>query len=747
MMTRTTRGALACLPVLASALSLALLVTWTRPAVGVGQASIGAGSPSYSPDVGQAFQPVTDGRAGACYSFYYDPPQGPDRPFIPLAYDAGSRWDRFDFAWPTIEPANDLWNFSAYDTLVDDLDAAGMNIVGILLWTPDWAATGGLTGLSQPDFDRRPSGWYAPVSHALLSPLVINAASSPPHGLYLPWYDVNNHWGDYVYTVVSRYGDRVKHWEMWNEPEWSYFWTGTSIDYAQLLKVGYQATKAACPDCAVLFGGLHYWQNPSFYRWVLNILNTDPTAPQNNYFFDAMSVHLYSRASSIYDEVNNIHSGMSTYNVGDHPIWLTETGVPVWGDPQVASQPKYDYAATQEEAAAYVIQSYANAWASGVGRYFFFRTHDADMNEYFGLIRNDRTLRPAYNAYQVATTYLISPTFVTRVSTDSHTNVTLWGTPHGKVSVLWNDSPITSVYTLPAAINTATLVDRLGITETVTATEGVYTFTLPGATANLVSNPDDYIIGGDPFVVIETEVPNAPPTSAVHSLAEITYSPVVTVIWEGWDNQSGVWLYDVQVRDGAGEWADWLHSTSAVSESFAGQHGHTYYFRSRATDFVGNRGTWPEEAQAHTTFDLSSTLHLSIGAFFADENRNEVWDRPVNQQVNEPASFMMAFAPFRAGEGMNVVARTEEITLTQVEVHFRDGSGHDVVSPTVGSTWEFTATVYAGEVYQLWTASVDHRRVISLTWPSGGKMYTYTYEALGLWPLARIYLPVAFRDG
>lgn len=672
----------------------------------------------------------TDGRAGACYSFYHDPPGGSDRPFIQMALDAGSRWDRFDFNWPNIEPdRNDNWHFEAYDTLVDDLDEAGMkNIVGILLWTPDWAATRGVKGLEMPSSDRRPPGWYAPVPRALPAPLAVSAASSPPRGLYLPWNDPNNHWGNYVYTVVSRYRDRVKHWEMWNEAEWSYFWTGSDADYAQLLKVGYQATKAACPDCTVLFAGLHYWADPTFFERVLDILNDDLDAPGNNYFFDVMSVHFYSRSSNAYDMVKHIRSRMKAY-VPDHPIWLTETGVPVWGDPQTP-QSKYDYAATQDEAAAYVIQSYANAWASEVERYFFFRTHDADMGEYFGLIRNDHSLRPAYVAYQVATTHLISPTFVTRAPTGSHLRVTLWGTPRGKVSVLWNKSPVTGVYTLPAAMPTATFVDRWGVTRTLTAANVltgaaeyyVYTATLPAASANLVSDPNDYIIGGDPLIVIETETPSEPPTSTVHPLAEVTYSPTFTVTWEGHDNQSGVWIYDVQVRDGdGGEWAYWQHATSSTSGQFTAQHGHTYYFRSRATDRVGNRGAWPGAPQAHTTLHLSSTLHLSVAAFFADENRNGTWDVPITA--------------------------TNESTLTQVTLHFRDAAGHDVVSPTVGSAWEFTTTIYAGQTYELWATSADHMRVLPLTWPRGGEVYTVTYPVLGLWPVARSYLPLMLRGG
>ncbi len=663
----------------------------------------------------------TDGRAGACYSFYYDPP--PDRPFVHKAQDAGSRWDRFDFNWHNLETSDGVWDpvvRDGYDTLVNDLHAAEMNMVGILLWTPDWAATGGVTGLPLPGFDQRPSDWHAPAPHDPMSPLVASAASSPPQGLYLPWDDPNNYWGRFVYKVVDRYDDKVKHWEMWNEPEWPYFWTGTSTDYAQLLKVGYQATKAACPDCTVLFGGLHYWMNTNYYKWVLNTLDDDPDAPDNNYFFDVMSVHLYSRSSSIYNEVNNIRSGMTTYNVADHPIWLTETGVPVWGDDAVAPKAKYDYAATQNEAAAYVIQSYANGWVSEIERYFFFRTNDADMGEYFGLIRNDHSLRPAYVAYQVATTHLISPTFVTRTPTGTHQCVTLWGTPRGKVSTLWNESPTAGVYTLTAALPTATLVNRWGITETIAATGSIYTLTLPGATANLVSNPNDYIIGGDPFVVVESETVNEPPTSTVRSMPAVTYTPTFTVAWEGHDNQSGVWLYDVQMRDGAGgEWADWQSSTTITYSQYAGEHDHTYYFRSRATDHVGNRADWPESSQVSTTLDLSSIFHLSVETLFADENRNDVWDKPISA--------------------------TGEITLTEVTLSFRDEAGQDVVTSTVGGSWEFTTTVYAGQTCLMWADSADNVRALWFTWPRGGEVYTATYSALGLWPVTRSYLPLVLR--
>lgn len=662
----------------------------------------------------------TDGQAGACYSNYYE--HG-NRPFLPLLHAAGVRHDRVDFRWPVIEPKNDRWDFGPYDELVADELAQGVDLVGILQWTPAWAATGTQwTALTGPP--QRPPGWYAPIVQTRSSsvPLMRSVSSAVPSGLYLPWDDPGNHWGDFVFRTVSRYSDTVRVWEMWNEPDgvWGAWrpWDGSPADYARLLKVGYQAAKAANPDATVLFGGLMYWADPTFFERVLDVLNDDPTAPANNYFFDVMSVHFYSRSSDAYDKVNHVRSRMMAY-VPDHPIWLTETGVPVYDGAYPGL--RTDFSATEAEAAAYLVQSYANALAADVQRYHWFRAHDGDMAEHFGLTHDETYLRPAYVAYQVATTYLISPTFVTRESAGPYVQVTLWGTPRGRVSVLWNQSPTPGVHTLPAVLDAATVVDRWGNTRSIAATDNVYALALGGATSRRSSDPSDYIIGGAPLIVVEAETPNQPPTSMIHPLPEITYSPSFTVSWEGQDNQSGVWFYDVQVRDGDGAWEYLYRSTEETSGRFTGQHGHTYYFRSRAMDRLGNQASWPEEPQAHTTMDLSISVRVSIGAFFADEDRDDVWDMP----------------PAAPGE----------TALTSVLLRFIDQDSRDLVSPVVGSAWEVTTTVYAGQTYRLWTTSGGYMRLVSFPCPRGGEVVTYIRDALGLWPVSQTYLPLLFRPG
>jgi len=675
----------------------------------------------------------TDGFSGISWSFYYDTP--PDRPYIPLTHQAGSRWDRFTFDWPSIEQWNNVWSFGGHDDLVDDLAAEGIEMIGILQMTPDWAFTSCAAGGAAAQGEPESPSWYPTGPRVFPFPSLDDGSSigalagaeawgepgvnTPPQGLYLAHDNPNNHWGHYVHTIVDRYEDQIKVWEMWNEVEWDLFWCGSEADYAQLLKVGYLATKAECPECTVLYAGLFFWDDPTHFERVLDILKDDPDAPANNYYFDVMSVHMYSRSSAVYDVINHIRGRMKEY-VPDHPIWLTETGVGVWGDPAVVPQVgKADYYATQDEAAAYLIQSYANARAAGVERYIWFRAHDENMRPSFGLIRNDLTLRPAYVAHQVAATYLISPTMSTSWTYgDGTRRVSLWGTPLGKVSVIWSTIPTGHTFAYSATMDSAVRVDRWGVTGTITATAGVYTMTLAGATANLVSDPNDYIIGGDPLLVIETESPNEPPDSAMDALPGEVCATEIDVSWSGSDSHSGVWFYDVQVRDGAGgAWTNWQSTTTLTSAQFAGEFGHTYYFRVRATDRIGNRAAWPELPQAQMTITATSILTFSVGAFYGDENENGVWD---------------------------VISPTEEITLTGVTMRLLDQNGQDAVIASYPTT--FTASVCGGYPYRLWASTDDHIRFVAYTWPEGETAYTEDVSEMGLWPTKRALLPLMMRD-
>lgn len=92
------------------------------------------------------------------------------------------------------------------------------------------------------------------------------------------------------------------------------------------------------------------------------------------------------------------------------------------------------------------------------------------------------------------------------------------------------------------------------------------------------------------------------PSSAVAPLPGVTAATSFLVRWSGVDRSgAGIKWYDVQVKDGEGPWTDWLVHTTQMSAYYAGANGHTYRFRSRATDNLGESEAWPQTCDAVTT--------------------------------------------------------------------------------------------------------------------------------------------------
>lgn len=110
-------------------------------------------------------------------------------------------------------------------------------------------------------------------------------------------------------------------------------------------------------------------------------------------------------------------------------------------------------------------------------------------------------------------------------------------------------------------------------------------------------NTEDYPAGnGDAWTTVDT----TPPTSAAASPLN---APGVTfsVTWSGSDAGVGLANYDVQYRDGVtGTWTLWQSNTTRTSGLFVGDVGHTYYFRSRARDSLGNLEAYPTSNDGDT---------------------------------------------------------------------------------------------------------------------------------------------------
>ena len=149
----------------------------------------------------------------------------PGESSLEAAADAGFGWVRYDFNWFQIEPVNDQFDWAAQDAAVDAAVDRGLNVFVTLAYTPQWAAAD--SGSCVPggaEAVRCETGTFANIAD----------------------------WTDFVDEAVARYGDRVKVFGMWNEPNLGGFYRGSLQQYVdQVLVPGSAAVHAACADCLV----------------------------------------------------------------------------------------------------------------------------------------------------------------------------------------------------------------------------------------------------------------------------------------------------------------------------------------------------------------------------------------------------------------------------------------------------------------------------------------------------------------
>ncbi len=102
-----------------------------------------------------------------------------------------------------------------------------------------------------------------------------------------------------------------------------------------------------------------------------------------------------------------------------------------------------------------------------------------------------------------------------------------------------------------------------------------------------------------------TTVEKSAPTSKVAMLPAYYRGNQAPVSWSGVDlGNSGIKSYDVQVKEDAGSWTNWLVGTTETTATYTGTPGHSYSFRGRATDNAFNVEEWPSNPDGDTTVTL-----------------------------------------------------------------------------------------------------------------------------------------------
>ncbi|HEX9116516.1 MAG TPA: hypothetical protein VGA61_10640, partial [Anaerolineae bacterium] len=279
-----------------------------------------------------------------------------------------------------------------------------------------------------------------------------------------------------------------------------------------------------------------YWwdreqQRPQYLDRLLTALQALPGAAENGAYFDAVSVHQYSNPLNCYT-VPVLDRRILQQHKLDKPLWLDEANVPPYDDP-LHPLVRGGLRASLEEQANYMIQCVALARAAGVQRFSVYKMRDEEPEnqQYYGLVRNDGTPRPAYVAYQLAARELANvsdPLYfwsgsATPPSADEITALLassasrpqfVWpGALNGvrmkrgqdRVTVLWNVSAAPLEVGIPSSAPAATVLDKYGGSRPLApAADGAYHLTLPPATNNTDARDASLVLtGGDPLILVE----------------------------------------------------------------------------------------------------------------------------------------------------------------------------------------------------------------------------------------------------
>jgi hypothetical protein len=311
---------------------------------------------------------------------------------VQVIADAGFHWLRQEFPWEDLEihgkgdyqdrrhePYRSAWE--KYDHIVDLAEQYDLEVIARLSNPPAWSrAEGDAAG-----------------------------AFAPPDNL--------DDYGDYVEAVVRRYKDRVRVYQIWNEPNIYPEWGERAVspdEYTELLKVGYTRVKNACPECIVLSGAL---------------AQTIPLGPRdlNDFiflqrmydagageYFDVLAMQGYGLWSGPTDRrmrprVLNFSRPLYLREImvrngdSDKPIWITEMN---WNAPPSDFPNKQFGYVTPEQQARYAVLAYQRAqqewpWLGVVNAWFFKRATDQEQDQawyYFRLAEPDLTPLPVYGA-------------------------------------------------------------------------------------------------------------------------------------------------------------------------------------------------------------------------------------------------------------------------------------------------------------------------------------------------------------
>lgn len=323
-----------------------------------------------------------------------------------LLDEMGIQWWRNDFSWRRLEPQKGFWYFQKYDWLVNTAVEQNSKVLALLVYDTPW--------LYEEEGRSR------------------NITEKELH-----------HYLDYARKIAERYGDSVGAFEIWNEPNFGNFWTGSDENFFTLTRETIKVLKEIAPDVPVAVGALSYHPVTGGKSFLKKMIESGALEGA-----DAVSLHPYGASiESSARRVADVRTLLRKHGY-DHRIWITEMGFPTTGlyPHKVALKDHY----TQTIKAMTLMTA---AGADLITWYKLFDTYEPEdsglivhSERSFGLMSRNREWKPGAHAYALLAKELSGMTFnpeklIIRGLPKSAVRAFLYENDERVAIVLWSRNP------------------------------------------------------------------------------------------------------------------------------------------------------------------------------------------------------------------------------------------------------------------------------------------------------------------
>ena len=245
----------------------------------------------------------------------------PNQPFGHLRlWDSGVRWSQ-------INTSRGYINWAALDAWVSLAQSKGVELIYTFGSTPVWASTNKYqTGCAYGD------GTCAPPNYT--------------------------DWEEFVGQVATRYKGKIKYYEIWNEPNHSQYWTGSTSQMVELSRRAANLIRGIDSNARILSPS-PTWASTTAWDWMNAYLNAGGGS-----YFDIVAFHAYTgnqKAETTFYIIDGIKKVLASHSIS-RPLWITEAG---WGRNSVISD-----ASTQT---GFLAQRLLLTWSRGVSRYYWYQ--------------------------------------------------------------------------------------------------------------------------------------------------------------------------------------------------------------------------------------------------------------------------------------------------------------------------------------------------------------------------------------